>query len=79
MSSTFCPDCEGEIKLNPPAVLGQKLACPHCQVDLEVIHLDPVWLDWTYVCNGEDRDEYPGAEWATNELSHGAWAPHDMS
>ena len=79
MSSTFCPDCEGEITLNPPVVLGQTLACPHCQVDLEVIHLDPIWLDWTYVRNREVWGDSPSAESVGSELSPGAWVPQDMS
>jgi lysine biosynthesis protein LysW len=79
MSSTFCPDCEAAITLDPPVILGQRFACPHCQVDLEVIHLDPVWLDWTYVRSGEDWGEYQNAGWVGTELSHGAWTAQDMS
>jgi lysine biosynthesis protein LysW len=79
MSSTFCPDCEAEIALNPHVVLGQRLACPHCHVDLEVIHLDPVWLDWTYVRSREDGGGYQNGAWAGTELSQGAWAAQDMS
>ena len=79
MSSTFCPDCEGEITLDPHVVLGQRLTCPHCGVDLEVIHLDPVWLDWTYVRSGEIWGEYRSDDWMGSELSRGAWAAQDMS
>lgn len=78
MSSTFCPDCDGEIALNPDVSLGQRLACPHCHVDLEVIHLNPVWLDWTYVRSGEDWGEYQSAEWVDTGISHGAWSAQDM-
>jgi lysine biosynthesis protein LysW len=79
MSSTFCPDCEGEITLDPRVVLGHRLICPHCGVDLEVIHLDPVWLDWTYVRGGEAWGDYQIADWIGSGLSRGAWAAQDMS
>ena len=79
MSTTFCPDCEGEITLDPQVVLGQRLTCPHCDVDLEVIHLDPVWLDWTYVRSGESWGEYRSDDWMGSELSRGAWVAQDMS
>ncbi len=78
MSSTFCPDCDGEIAVDLHVSLGQRIACPHCHVDLEVIHLNPVWLDWTYVRSEEDWGEVQSAEWVDTQLSHGAWAAQDV-
>ena len=46
MASAHCPDCDLRIVLNPHAKLGQELACPHCDADLEVIGVDPLQLDW---------------------------------
>ncbi len=51
VARAFCPDCDGEIRFNSHASIGQKLACPHCDVDLEVLSVDPPVLDWAYVQN----------------------------
>ncbi|MGD8624814.1 MAG: lysine biosynthesis protein LysW [Anaerolineae bacterium] len=59
MENLYCPDCDGKIVLNPHAKLGQKLACPHCEAELEVIGVDPVELDWAYDWSwDEDDDDY---------------------
>jgi alpha-aminoadipate carrier protein LysW len=50
----FCPDCDGEIRLSPHGRLGQKLVCPHCGADLEVIGVDPLELDWAHVWTERD-------------------------
>lgn len=56
MPSTFCPDCGEKITLNPTRI-GQKLTCPHCAADLEVISTDPLELDWLYDWDWEDEEE----------------------
>jgi lysine biosynthesis protein LysW len=56
-NSTYCPECDGKITLNPHASLGQKLSCPHCDADLEVISLEPLELDWAYDWSWDDEDE----------------------
>jgi len=55
MAVAVCPSCEGEIKLVKKAELGQKIRCPHCFEDLEVIETNPVELDWAY--DEDDLDE----------------------
>ena len=57
MDDAYCPDCDGKIVLNPDVKLGQKLTCPHCEAELEVISLDPVELDWAYDWEWEDEEE----------------------
>jgi alpha-aminoadipate carrier protein LysW len=58
MASVYCPDCDEELILNPTAKVGQKLTCPHCDADLEVIGVDPIELDWVYDwAEDEDEDE----------------------
>lgn len=62
MALAFCPDCDGEIRFNPHANFGQMLSCPHCEVDLEVISVDPPVLDLVFVGDedtewGQDEDE----------------------
>jgi lysine biosynthesis protein LysW len=57
MTRAYCPDCDGRIALNP-ARMGQKITCPHCDADLEVISTDPLELDWVYDWEwDEDEDE----------------------
>ena len=48
MASTYCLDCDGLISINPRFVLGQKVTCPHCDSDFEVISVEPLELDWAY-------------------------------
>jgi alpha-aminoadipate carrier protein LysW len=47
MASAYCPDCDESIHVRNPRV-GQKLFCPHCDAELEVISVDPLDLDWAY-------------------------------
>ncbi len=58
MASGNCPDCKRRIVLSPASV-GQKLTCPHCDIDLEVVsaepHLELCWSsDWAWD-GGEDE------------------------
>ena len=57
MGSAYCPDCDGRIVLNPHANLGQKLTCPHCDAELEVISLNPLELDWAYDWSWDEDEE----------------------
>lgn len=57
MMGTFCPDCDEEITFNPHPRLGHKLTCPHCDVELEVISVDPLELDWAYDWSEEDWED----------------------
>jgi lysine biosynthesis protein LysW len=56
MASAYCPDCDGKIVLNL-VKLGQKMTCPHCDTQLEVISVDPLELDWAYDWSDEEWDE----------------------
>jgi hypothetical protein len=57
MTHVYCPDCDGRIVINPHAVLGMKLTCPHCDAELEVIGTDPVEIDWVYDWEWDDDEE----------------------
>ncbi|RMF01198.1 MAG: hypothetical protein D6768_11150 [Chloroflexi bacterium] len=48
MATVFCLDCDREIDLEPHAAVGQRIKCPHCDVILELINVNPVELDWVY-------------------------------
>jgi len=58
MATAYCPDCDGRIAFNHPAAVGQRMTCPHCDSDLEVIGAEPLELDWAYDWSwDEDEDE----------------------
>lgn len=54
MSTAFCLDCDRELDLGATPAVGQKMKCPHCEVELEIINLSPMELDWVY--NGPVTD-----------------------
>ncbi len=58
----YCPDCDAKIAFNPVAKLGQKVTCPECSAELEVIGLDPLELDWVYDWEW-DEDEEDDDDW----------------
>lgn len=53
MPKTYCPDCDAAISIANPSA-GDRLNCPDCNVELEVISTDP--LD-VYFPFDEDWDE----------------------
>lgn len=57
MASAYCPDCEKRIVFKIEPLIGQKLSCPHCEAELEVISTDPLELDWTCDWSDQDREE----------------------
>jgi hypothetical protein len=46
---SFCLDCEGEVDLGPDPKVGQRVKCPCRKVELEVVNLEPLELDWVYM------------------------------
>jgi lysine biosynthesis protein LysW len=44
------------MSFNPHPRLGQKVICPHCDVELEVISVDPLELDWAYDWSEDELD-----------------------
>lgn len=45
IATANCPDCDAKLVVNVVR-LGQKLTCPYCDTELEVIGVDPLELDW---------------------------------
>jgi hypothetical protein len=41
-----CPDCDWTLYFEILPNLGQQVFCPICDTALEVIHKDPLILDW---------------------------------
>ncbi len=62
MAMAICPSCEGEIKLAQKIELGQKVRCPHCFEDLEVIETNPIELDWAY-----EEEDWDDEDWDDDE------------
>ena len=62
-ASAFCPDCDTEIAFNPHPKLGQRLVCPHCDADLEVLSVDPLELDWAYDWEDDGWEDEDDPDW----------------
>jgi lysine biosynthesis protein LysW len=62
MAIAVCPSCESEIKVSEQVKLAQKLRCPYCHEDLEVIETNPIELDWAF----EDEEEWDNS-WEEND------------
>ena len=54
MARGFCPECDAEVGLGKSPRLGQRVICPSCGADLEVVETSPIELDWAF----EDEEEY---------------------
>ncbi len=64
METAPCPECSYEITLPSPRE-GQRIACPNCGADLEVISARPLELDWSYT--------EPEDDWETLDLDDEDW------
>jgi len=70
----MCPECEGEFRTGPILKVGQRLVCPNCDAELEVIHLSPLELDWAFdeptsdvVVEEEETPEEEDETWDDDE------------
>ena len=61
-AKAICPSCGEWATLTDHPKIGQKITCTECEADLEVIEVDPVELDWTYL-----EDEVDGEDWEDDE------------
>jgi lysine biosynthesis protein LysW len=52
-----CPECDESIGLGAKLYVGQRIVCPHCEIDLEVISLVPLELDWAFDATNLDWDD----------------------
>ena len=57
MSVAVCPECEAEIDFGKPIEVrvGERVFCPECDIELEVISTKPLTLDYAF--DDEDWDE----------------------
>jgi alpha-aminoadipate carrier protein LysW len=51
----LCPECDAAIEIENDIEEGQRLDCPECGVELEVVNTNPVELD--VVASVEEEEE----------------------
>ncbi|MBW7882320.1 MAG: hypothetical protein H3C34_06755 [Caldilineaceae bacterium] len=57
--SALCVECDAELNLSKRIRLGQRVVCPNCGVELEVISTHPIEVDIAYD-DGEEWDDLDG-------------------
>lgn len=57
--SALCVECDAELNIGGRVRIGQRIVCPSCGVQLEVINLHPLEVDITYD-DGEEWDDLDG-------------------
>lgn len=63
MTIGVCPACEQDITVNRPEE-GQKITCPKCGDELEVVGVNPLELDWHYEDDEwDDDDDWDDDDW----------------
>ncbi len=53
----LCPECEAKIDVDEEVEEGQKLDCPDCGAELEVVNTNPVELDAVADEEEEEKEE----------------------
>ena len=57
-----CPECEASIDLEPDDVEeGQRMDCPECGAELEVVNTNPLELD--VISGGDQENEEEEDKW----------------
>lgn len=64
---SFCPSCDGKIRLDVKPQKGQMVICPHCEAELAVVSVNPLELDWALELD-EDEDIVWEAEEEEEEM-----------
>ena len=55
-----CPNCQSDVALQDPKI-GQKAVCPQCSLELKIVWLLPVELDyWDESMEWKDAEHEPG-------------------
>lgn len=64
MATAFCLYCDQPVSLGSRPMEGQVITCSNCGVQLEVLSLDPLELDWAFLKPTVDDREWDwGEEW----------------
>ena len=56
MPKTYCPDCDAVISVDDPRE-GAMIKCPECDMELEIISLDPFEVDFPLDSEDEEEEE----------------------
>ncbi len=70
MVKADCPSCGTKVSIGLNPKMGQRLFCPQCSTEVEVVWLDPVELDWPYDDDGDDDEYDEFDEWDYEEESY---------
>jgi lysine biosynthesis protein LysW len=54
----ICPECETKIEFGNPVEVGERVFCPECDIELEVISAKPLTLDYAL-----DDEEWGEEDW----------------
>ncbi len=63
MAFAYCPDCAARIYLDGKPWLGQPVFCHYCDADLEVVHLNPLELDWAENVADDEWENAADVDW----------------
>ena len=55
----FCPECEAALDVEDDVDEGQRLDCPECGAELEVVSTNP--LEIRAIAATDDNEEEPGS------------------
>ncbi len=72
MATAICPSCDKTVTLTGNPKIGQKLTCPSCKTELEVVEVNPVELDWAYEYDDDwdDDEEWDDEEWDDDDQEY---------
>jgi lysine biosynthesis protein LysW len=62
MREAKCPLCGERIKIGVKSWIGQRVECPACDAELEVVGFNPLSLDWPYDDAGYLSIDFDGEE-----------------
>ncbi len=75
MAVATCGECDEEVEISDLARIGQRVICPNCNAQLEVVSVVPLELDPIYDDDEwEDDDELDDDELALND----SWEDDDL-
>ena len=49
MQKAECPQCEKDVAVGSHPAIGKVVRCDGCRVELEIVQLDPIELDWPLI------------------------------
>ena len=67
MKTAYCLSCDSKIAIGSKARIGQFVYCEFCGADFEIIELNPIELDYTFVDDDLDYEDDDDDSW--NSLS----------